>query len=412
MWQKCVSGEFFEELKSFVIEEEFLVGCSLNMDDGSEKDMGMGIMSGHAYSLLDLRVVQNDAGQSIRLCKVRNPWGAHEWTGAWSDDSPLWTPRLMKELNHTSEDDGCFWIDWDNFILQYNNIMVCRLLQDEVGHVWARHEEFDMFVGSSAAGSSANRATWHLSPQYRLEVGRETELFISLAQFDRRKSGLYSRYPTGIGLDLRSDSHVDDALPIMLNNDKGLIFKSDHFKGRELAKCVKVPPGTYRLIPSVFDPGTEARYYLAVFSFWPVKISKINYNVVEMTSAWKSGQDGGSAFTDRWTENPKFELVPEHSHPISVVITLRQTTNPDRPFPTNLYVLSGVAPGKPLDKAQIVIQENQCVASKLMVAYVRLDPADGPFLVVPVTSDPGQHAEFTLRVYSPLEDVYNVIEKS
>ena len=63
LWNKCISGAFFDELHRFVIEEEYLVGCCLNLDDGSEKDMGMGIMSGHAYALLNLREVTDDHGK-------------------------------------------------------------------------------------------------------------------------------------------------------------------------------------------------------------------------------------------------------------------------------------------------------------------------------------------------------------
>jgi len=33
-------------------------------------------------------------GARERLLKVRNPWGSHEWTGDWSDSSPLWTDHL------------------------------------------------------------------------------------------------------------------------------------------------------------------------------------------------------------------------------------------------------------------------------------------------------------------------------
>jgi hypothetical protein len=409
MWKKCQSGEFYDELKHFVVEEEYLVGCAMNFDDGAEKDMGMGIMSGHAYAILDVRVIQDDSGKNVRLLKVRNPWGSHEWTGAWSDDSPLWTPRLMKELNHTSEDDGAFWIDWDNFILQYNNIMLCRLLQDEVGHIWSRHEEFSAWVGTSAAGSSSNRATWHLSPQYSLIVERETDLFISLAQFDRRLSGNYFRYPTGIGYDLRRDDDIDPKLPVMLNGDKGLILSLDYFKGREIAKCVKVPPGHYRLIPSVFEPGTEAKYYMAIFSYWPVKVQKILYNTVEMEGEWKAGQCGGSTFSDSWVNNPKFQLIPEHSRKIKVVVTLRQTSgNVLAPFPTDLYILTHSDGKSGLKKQNIKIQNQQPVASKLLVTYVTLDPSEGPFLIVPITSDPNQMAKFVLRVYSALSDVYNV----
>ena len=75
MWARCKSGEFFDEVSRFVKEDEYLVGCSLQLDDGTEKDMGMGIMSGHAYAVMDLKQVVDDKGKKIRLVKVRNPWG-------------------------------------------------------------------------------------------------------------------------------------------------------------------------------------------------------------------------------------------------------------------------------------------------------------------------------------------------
>ncbi len=406
MWKQCQDGSFYEQLKRYVKDEEYLVGCSLNLDDGSEKDMGKGIMSGHAYAVLDLRQVKDDKGKLIRLVKVRNPWGSHEWTGDWSDDSPLWTPRLMKELDQTAEDDGTFWIDWDNFVLQYNNVMLCRLLQDEVGHKWTRHEEYDSWVGSSAGGSSSNRATWHLASQYLITVERETELFVSLAQTDRRPSGNYFRYPVGIGYDLRTDPDIDEGLPAILNNDKGLVMSLDYFKGREIAKCITVQPGTYRLIPSVFEPGTEARFYLAVFSYWPVKVQRIKYNIVEVEGEWKAGQCGGSAFSDSWINNPKFRLVAEHDGPIRITITLRQTSG-STAFPVDVYVLSK-ASSQSFSKKQIAVQNAHCVASKLFVAHVSLKPSEGPFVIVPVTADPDQMAKFVLRVYSPLADVYDV----
>ncbi len=44
-----------------------------------------GLITGHAYSVLDTIDVSN-----TKLVKLRNPWGQGEWAGAWSDNSPLW----------------------------------------------------------------------------------------------------------------------------------------------------------------------------------------------------------------------------------------------------------------------------------------------------------------------------------
>ena len=50
---------------------------------------------------------------------VRNPWGKREWTGDWSDQSPLWDDFARKQVpEFVQKDDGCFWIsfkDYDKF---------------------------------------------------------------------------------------------------------------------------------------------------------------------------------------------------------------------------------------------------------------------------------------------------------
>jgi hypothetical protein len=45
----------------------------------------------------------------IQLLRLRNPWGRKEWTGDWSDKSPLWTRRMKAKLDYKDEDDGAFW---------------------------------------------------------------------------------------------------------------------------------------------------------------------------------------------------------------------------------------------------------------------------------------------------------------
>jgi len=56
-----------------------------------EAEAGYGLHSGHAYSLLDLNEIPLDppleGKSSIRLIKLRNPWGRGEWEGIFGDRS-------------------------------------------------------------------------------------------------------------------------------------------------------------------------------------------------------------------------------------------------------------------------------------------------------------------------------------
>lgn len=78
---------------------------------GSIKEEGTkyGLVTGHAYSIISGLEVTLDDGSSVKLLKVRNPWGTGEWTGDWSDSSRLWTSSVKKQVGGLSfKDDGAF----------------------------------------------------------------------------------------------------------------------------------------------------------------------------------------------------------------------------------------------------------------------------------------------------------------
>jgi hypothetical protein len=58
----------------------------------------------------------------------KNRWAGHEWNGDWSDNSPLWTPALKKQLNVASGDDGIFWMSFKDFVRMYGAISICHPL--------------------------------------------------------------------------------------------------------------------------------------------------------------------------------------------------------------------------------------------------------------------------------------------
>jgi len=68
---------------------------------GSGDNLGNnGLISGHAYCLLGAHDVILDDGSSVRLIKIRNPWGKGEWKGAWNDEDKIWddNPTLFHKL--------------------------------------------------------------------------------------------------------------------------------------------------------------------------------------------------------------------------------------------------------------------------------------------------------------------------
>lgn len=87
-----------------------LQGASAD-DGGSEEAIGSGLYAGHAYSINQVK----KTSRGDVLVQLRNPWGQCEWTGAWNDKDPRWTPALKKELGQADREDGMFWMDINDF---------------------------------------------------------------------------------------------------------------------------------------------------------------------------------------------------------------------------------------------------------------------------------------------------------
>ena len=78
--------------------------------------MPNGLAKSHAYTILDVRIVQGKDKKIYRIVKVRNPWSSEIYNGKANDnDSQFWNAKLRKELNHYSADDGLFWITIEEF---------------------------------------------------------------------------------------------------------------------------------------------------------------------------------------------------------------------------------------------------------------------------------------------------------
>ena len=68
------------------------------------------------------------------MVRIRNPWGNEmEWKGRWSDQSRGWSliPDSQKEsLGLTFDDDGEFWMSFDDFIKNFEKLEISNLGPD------------------------------------------------------------------------------------------------------------------------------------------------------------------------------------------------------------------------------------------------------------------------------------------
>jgi hypothetical protein len=97
-----------EELLRANVDRLFSAGFAEldTMRNGNQSVQVQGLIGGHAYSILKAVEV---AGK--RFLIMRNPWGASEWKGPWSDGSKEWTQQWLArlpEIGHVFGDDGQF----------------------------------------------------------------------------------------------------------------------------------------------------------------------------------------------------------------------------------------------------------------------------------------------------------------
>lgn len=107
--------------------QNFILTCFTKSAETVEQQSGDGLVSGHAYSILDVREVVDSRGKVRMILQIRNPWGKFEWKGDFSDDSPLWTPEAKRQLQVVSSDDGVFWMPFEKFVESYEGIGIVKV---------------------------------------------------------------------------------------------------------------------------------------------------------------------------------------------------------------------------------------------------------------------------------------------
>jgi len=83
-----------------------------------------GLLPGHAYGVLDARVVDDDC-----LLKLRNPFGEAEFTGEWSDNSNRWnnvSEEKKKNLGYERAEYGAFWMGLADFKAYFAGVQMCK----------------------------------------------------------------------------------------------------------------------------------------------------------------------------------------------------------------------------------------------------------------------------------------------
>jgi hypothetical protein len=194
------SGQLWKELKKY-FQAGYLLGCANNVksEDGTQEETlgNQGIRINHAYGIMDIRVAQG-----YQLIRIRNPWGFGEWSGRYADEDEAWddSKGLKEELNYQFEDDGTWWMRFDDWFINNNRVYVCKVFPA----TWSQFSITSKWEGNTAGGPyppdiDRDETTgvhtqldtndkWFNNPQFRISVQKKTQVYISLMQEDEKIS--------------------------------------------------------------------------------------------------------------------------------------------------------------------------------------------------------------------------------
>lgn len=249
-----------------------------------EEVLASGLVTGHAYSVTAIKNINLHSGllslfrtHKLRLIRLRNPWGSGEWKGAWSDTSEEWkkvSRREREKLGVTVDDDGEFWMSWDDFCSHFTDITLCRRVnthllstqktwkEESVFSAWKQHPDP---LRDRSGGCPNNKATYLHNPQLCFDVTLDQDnVLISLEQEDRRTqrtAGGGENLPIGFFV-----FKVEMNRKYRLHCTAAKVTSSTYINSRSVLVHTELPKGRYVILPTTFQPGQTGSFLLRVYT--------------------------------------------------------------------------------------------------------------------------------------------------
>ncbi|KAK5869196.1 hypothetical protein PBY51_010145 [Eleginops maclovinus] len=287
-------SELFERVLK-VHDRGGLISCSIKATTAADMEakLSCGLVKGHAYAVTDVRKVRLGHGllayfrsDKLTMIRMRNPWGQKEWNGPWSDSSEEWK-RVSKsereKIGVTVQDDGEFWMTFDDFIANFTDLILCRLINTSYLSLHKTWEEavirgswrcHDDPLLNRAGGCTNNKHSFLQNPQYVFDVKKpEDEVLICLQQKDRRAT---LREGRGENLAIGFELHrVELNRTYRMHVTQQKVGGSVYINSRSVFIRIDLKEGRYVIIPTTFDPGLEGDFLLRTFTDVPSDCSEL-----------------------------------------------------------------------------------------------------------------------------------------
>jgi len=271
---------FFNSIRK-AMSDRSLVGASITAkkNEDMERRTETGLVMGHAYSVTSMKKITTGEGlfnlfnrEHLYLIRLRNPWGQKEWNGAWSDGSAEWEKLDAdgrKKLGLDFDDDGEFWMAFEDFCRYFSKATICHLMNTSVFSISKRWHLFkhnnEWKLGFSAGGCVTNQDSFFRNPQYAFSIKDKDdgEVMIALMQEDTRIDRDEGGKNLTIGyFIMKVEENRTYRLHSMMEKAGDSIF----INMREVVNRYQLKQGRYIVIPSTYDPNEAGNFMIRIFT--------------------------------------------------------------------------------------------------------------------------------------------------
>ncbi|CAF0992683.1 unnamed protein product [Brachionus calyciflorus] len=293
--------------KAAGIKSLFSCAADVRPNQRMEQRTNNGLVVGHAYSIIQLFEILNVGGQfsefrlstgkkpdpsvkTIRLLKIRNPWGQKEsYRGRWGKSASEWkqiAPKLEQVLQPNKTDDGEFYMSFDDFYTFFTSMDTVHVDLDGLANDQGTNQtdlNWDLtqingewISGKNAGGCGNDPKTFWTNPQHTFDLPSKKEkcaLIVSLLQTDTAQKRINSNGASqgiyeAIGFfvySIKADSKPDSSGKY----DKSVLTQVSRINTfmyqKEISKRCELPPGKYVIMPCCFEKNKNAKYLLRLY---------------------------------------------------------------------------------------------------------------------------------------------------
>ena len=306
---KKVTAKYYTRNKS-------MMGCSVEPNGRNrEREVSMqghkvGIIAGHAYSILDAfeipKARSSKPRKTSRLLRIRNPWGNYEWNGKWCDNSEEVIKnkeRIENVLNKKyadtnekidfSKDDGTFLMRYSDFRKIFNNIFFCQNFPPNFIGV----RFYDEWTKENSGGLPLHSTKqefrdFFTNPQYYFEIKKPGKIIITLLQNDGRLYGAKFPFEQYIKKVCLIVFKTKNEMPI--DTFEGRVDQTVIAQRRDLSLELNLEKGSYIAIPSLKDKGVcttfNLEFYFEDILLENTKNNEFKFNQLKYTRIKRLGQ--------------------------------------------------------------------------------------------------------------------------